>query len=174
MMQRPDRIVEPLLAELEGESEATLRLLERVPEDKLAWKPHEKSMSLGQLAYHLATVPGTIANFLTMDSFDASTADFTPRQPVTKEEILEGFAEAKERARATLDGLTNDQMLSEWQMLRGSGPAWKISKVALARRLMFNHAYHHRGQLSVYLRLLDVPVPATYGRSADETRLTRA
>jgi uncharacterized damage-inducible protein DinB len=171
MSQRPDRIVEPMLGELEGESEATLKLLERVPEEKLTWKPHEKSMSLGQLAYHLATVQGTIANFLSMDAFDATTADFTPRQPATKAEILDGFAEAKERAKATLDGLTNDQMLSEWQMLRGGQPIWTVSKVALARRLMFNHAYHHRGQLSVYLRLLDVPVPATYGRSADESAM---
>jgi uncharacterized damage-inducible protein DinB len=169
MMQRPDRIVEPLLAELEGESEATLRMLERVPAGELAWKPHEKSMSLGQLALHLATVPGTIANFLTMDSFDAGSADFTPRQPATKEEILEGFAEAKERARTTLDALTNERMLSEWTMTRGGDVIWSVTRIALARRLMFNHVYHHRGQLSVYLRLLGQPVPATYGRSAEES-----
>lgn len=172
MNQRPDRVVDPLLSELEGESEATLRILQRVPEDKLTWKPHEKSMSLGQLALHLATLPATIANFLSMDRFDAAGADFTARQPTTKDEIVEGFGEAKERASATLDGLSNDQMLSEWQMTRGDEVVWTTSKVALARRLMFNHAYHHRGQLTVYLRLLDVPLPVTYGRSADESLIS--
>lgn len=171
MTERPERIVEPLLRELEGESAATQLMLERVPEDRLAWKPHEKSMSLGQLAFHLASVPGTIANFLDMESFDAATANFTPREPATKEEIMEAFVTAKEKAAVILDGLGNDEMLSEWTMRRGDEIVWSVSKVALARRLMFNHVYHHRGQLSVYLRLLDVAVPATYGRSADESAI---
>ena len=168
-MMAPDRIVAPLLAELEQEATATQRMLERVPADRLTWKPHERSMSLGQLALHVATVAGNIGNFLEMESFDVNDADFEPAQPGSKDEIMGGFAEAQANARSKLEALTNEGAMSEWSLTRGEEQIWTLPKLALARTLMFNHLYHHRGQLSVYLRLLDVPVPATYGRSADES-----
>ena len=85
------------------------------------------------------------------------------------DEIMGGFAEAQANARSKLEALTNEGAMSEWSLTRGEEQIWTLPKLALARTLMFNHLYHHRGQLSVYLRLLDVPVPATYGRSADES-----
>ncbi len=166
----PANMVSPMLAELEQEATATERMLERVPGDKLAWRPHERSMTLGQLALHVATVAGSIANFLEMEGFDVRDADFNPRQPDSKEEILEGFSEAQNNARAKLGALSDEGAISNWRLTNGDRELWALPKVALARTLMFNHLYHHRGQLAVYLRLLDVPVPATYGRSADESQ----
>ncbi len=165
-----DRMVAPLLAELEQEAIATERMLERVPAEKLSWRPHERSMSLGQLALHVATIAGSIGNFLETEGFDVNDADFTPAQPESKDEIMGGFAEGQQNARTKLEGLTNDGALSEWRLTKGEEQLWALPKVALARTLMFNHLYHHRGQLSVYLRLLDIPVPATYGQSADESQ----
>ena len=169
-MSTNHRIAAPLLAELEQEATATQRMLERVPDDKLTWRPHERSMSLGQLALHIATLTGGIANFLETDGIDVNDVDFTPAQPESKADIIEGFREAQSNARAKLEGLSDESAVSEWRLTRGDDPIWSLPKLALARTLMFNHLYHHRGQLTVYLRMLEVPVPATYGRSADESQ----
>jgi len=163
------RAVDPMIAELDHEAEATQRMLDRVPADKLTWKPHDKSMTLGQLALHVATVCGVIGNFLEVDGFDVDDNDFDQPQPATKDEIMQRFEEEQANAKAKLEALDNDRAMSDWTLTKGGDPIWPpIPKIALARSLMFNHVYHHRGQLSVYLRLLDVPVPATYGPSADE------
>lgn len=171
-MTMPDRIAAPLVAELEQEAAATEQMLSRVPADRLSWKPHDRSMSLGQLAFHVATIAGRISNFLEMDSHDVGDANFDPAQPASKDEIMAGFAEAQANAQAKLEALTDSAAMSHWRLMKGDQEIWSLPKIALARTLMFNHLYHHRGQLSVYLRLLDVPVPATYGRSADESQFT--
>ncbi len=165
-----DRAISPMLAELEQEANATERMLERVPDGSLTWKPHPKSMSLGQLALHVATVAGSVANFLEIEKFDVNDADFTPAQPESKDEIIRGFQEAQANARAKLEALTDEGAVAQWRLVNGEQELWALPKLSLARTLMFNHLYHHRGQLAVYLRLLDVPVPATYGRSADESQ----
>lgn len=162
------RTVDPMIAELEYEAEATQRMLDRVPADKLAWKPHQKSMTLGQLALHVATVCGSVGNFLEIDGFDVNDADFDPAQPASKDEIMRRFEEEQANARAKLEALDNDRAMSDWTLTKGGEQVWSIPKIVLARNLMFNHVYHHRGQLSVFLRLLDVPVPVTYGKTADE------
>lgn len=162
------RAVDPMIAELDQEAEATRRMLDRVPADKLDWRPHPKSMSLGQLALHVATVCGSVGNFLEMDSFDVNDADFTQTPPASKDEILQRFEEEQGNARAKLEALDNERAAADWTLTKGGNELWSLPKIALARNLMFNHLYHHRGQLSVYLRLLDVPVPVTYGRTADE------
>ncbi len=162
------RAVDPMIAELEQEAAATQRMLDRVPADKLTWKPHEKSMSLGQLALHVATVCGSVGNMLEMDSFDVNDADFNPPQPASKDEVMQRFEEEQANAKVKLEALDNDRASSGWTLTKGGDEVWSLPKIALARNLMFNHLYHHRGQLSVYLRLLDVPVPVTYGRTADE------
>lgn len=162
------RVVDPLIAELEQEAQTTERFLERVPGDRLTWRPHPKSMTLGQLAVHVATVCGGVSSFLEMDSFDVNDANFDPEQPTTKAEILEKFKQMQATAKARLEALGNDEAMAEWRLTKGGEELWSLPKIALARSLMFNHLYHHRGQLSVYLRLLDVPVPVAYGRSADE------
>jgi uncharacterized damage-inducible protein DinB len=162
------RTVDPMIAELEQESAATQRMLERVPKDKLAWQPHPRSMTLGQLASHVAGLSGGVSAFLEMSAFDVNSTGFTPRQPGSHAEIMQEFKEAQATARKRLDGLTDERAAEIWRLTNGDAEIFAVPKIQLARSLMFNHLYHHRGQLSVYLRLLDVPVPATYGRSADE------
>lgn len=167
-MQTAHPAVEALIAELEQEEEATRRMLERVPEEKLEWRPHPKSMSLGQLALHVAGTLGDLSEFLEIDGFDVDDADFQPAQPASRAEIDEKFRDAQTAARRRLESLDEDRAFSPWTLTRGGAEVMSMPKAWLARTLMFNHLYHHRGQLSVYLRLLDIPVPATYGRSADE------
>ncbi len=162
------RAVDPMIAELNHEAEATQRMLDRVPADKLTWKPHHKSMTLGQLALHVATVCGSVGNWLETDGFDLNDADFDPAQPASKDEIMQRFEEEQANAKAKLEALDNDRAMSGWTLTKGGDQLLSIPKIVLARNLMFNHLYHHRGQLSVYLRLLDIPVPVTYGRTADE------
>jgi uncharacterized damage-inducible protein DinB len=157
-----------MIAELEEESAATRRMLQRVPGDKLTWAPHPKSMTLGQLAYHVAGVCGDVSNFLETDEFDAQQANFMPDQPKSHVQIMEKFAEAQASARRRLEALSEVRARQPWRFTNRSREVFAIPKAALVRTLMFNHLYHHRGQLSVYLRLLDVPVPVTYGRTADE------
>jgi len=159
---------DPLIAELESESEATRRLLDRVPADKLGWKPHTKSMTLGQLAFHVATLPAAMSSFLELDELDAAGVDFQPEQPESKDAILAGFDQSLATARETLDALGKKDPMAPWTLRVGDQEVFTIPKVGLARSLMLNHLYHHRGQLTVYLRVLDVPLPVTYGATADE------
>ena len=167
-MTATTRAVDPMIQELEQEAEATRRMLERVPGDKLEWRPHAKSMTLGQLALHVATLSGGISHFLEIPGFEADDADFTPPQPATREEILDAFSASQADGKRRLEALDDEAAHSPWTLTKGGGEVFTVPKIAMARSLMFNHLYHHRGQLSVYLRLLDVPVPVTYGRSADE------
>lgn len=162
------RVVDPIIAELEQESAATRRMLERVPEAKLDWAPHARSMTLGQLAYHVAGLCGDVSGFLELDGFDVGDANFAPTQPRSHAEIMQKFEEAQASARKRLEHLSDERASQTWRLTNGDAEIFAIPKIALARTLMCNHLYHHRGQLSVYLRLLNVPVPATYGRSADE------
>jgi uncharacterized damage-inducible protein DinB len=162
------RAIDPMIQELANEATTTQRLLERVPADKLAWKPHEKSMTLGQLAYHVATAAGDLSGFLEMSELDGSTVDFATREPETKEEILQAFTEGMEMARQRMEALDDARAMETWTLKFGNQVAMALPKIGLVRVLMLNHWYHHRGQLTVYLRMLDVPLPATYGVSADE------
>ena len=143
-------------------------MLDRVPAEKLTWRPHDKSMTLGQLALHVATVCGTVGNWLEMEGFDVNDADFDPAQPASKDEIMQRFEEEQANAKAKLEALDNDRAMSDWTLTKGGDQFFSMPKIVLARSLMFNHLYQHRGQLSVYLRLLDVPVPATCGMTAGE------
>jgi len=157
-----------LIAELESESEATRRLLDRVPADKLGWKPHTRSMTLGQLAFHVATLPAAIGSFLALDELDAAGVDFQAEQPESKDAILAGFDESLGAAKEALGALGQSDPMAPWTLRVGDQEVFTIPKVGLARSLMLNHLYHHRGQLTVYLRVLDVPLPVTYGATADE------
>jgi len=162
-------MMDPMIAELDQEAAATLRMLERVPEDKLEWTPHAKSMTLGQLALHVAGLIGGISALLEVDSFDTSEIDPTNAPPESKAQILQVFADSQAGARQRLEGLSAEQAVAPWTLTNRGAEVFTIPKIGLVRSLMFNHLYHHRGQLSVYLRLLDVAVPVTYGRSADES-----
>jgi len=155
--------------ELEQEAEITARVLARVPEDKLTWKPHAKSMTLGQLAIHTATIPGTIAGILATDSFQVDLERFgKPPQPASVGEIMEALQSSVAAAKVFLDGLSPEKAEAIWRLMMGEKQMFALPREWAVRSIMFNHVYHHRGQLSVYLRLLDIPVPVIYGGSADE------
>jgi uncharacterized damage-inducible protein DinB len=161
-------LVAPVFEELRDEVATTKRVLDRVPGDQLTWKPHPKSMSLGQLAWHVATIPGGISRIAEQSSFDVSQGSFVPPQPRSLEEILSAYEQSCRDAAKFLEGLTDQQANQGWRLLRNGTEVWTKPRISVIRTIMLNHWYHHRGQLSVYLRLLNVPVPVIYGRSADE------
>lgn len=160
--------MEPLLNELLQESVTTKRLLERVPEERLAWRPHPKSMTLGQLALHVAAIPGDLSRLAQVDEFDASNANFDPPAPESKRAIEAALKKSIDDATEYLTSLEADRADATWRLTLRGNQVLAMSRATLLRSLMLNHWYHHRGQLSVYLRLLDVPVPVVYGRTADE------
>jgi len=163
-----DTTVQAMLDELDGEAAATRRLLERVPGDKLGWRPHPRSMTLGELALHVAGIPGVLAGLLEQDDLNVTDVDFTPPSPESAEQLLGVLDDALAAAHAQLGSWDDATAQSEWTLRNGDQTVFTVPRAGLARTLMLNHWYHHRGQLTVYLRLLDVDVPATYGRSADE------
>ena len=156
--------IDAILQELEEEAITTRRVLERVPTDKLGWRPHARARTLGELALHVATLPGSIAERATLDTYDASQP---PPAPAT-EELLPVFDESLAKARVALSSLGEKRLAGMWQMEVGGQVVMAMTRAALLRSVLLNHSYHHRGQLSVYLRELDVAVPSIYGPSADE------
>lgn len=159
-------IIGGLLQELEQEARTTRRVLERVPGEQLAWKPHAKSMSLGQLALHVATVPGTVAEISVQSPYPAP--EFTQPSAADAAELLPALDASVARARELLGGMDDEAMAATWRLVNGNREVMAIPRGALLRTIMLNHWYHHRGQLSVYLRQLGVPLPSIYGPSADE------
>ena len=156
-----------LTGELEREAQTTRRVLERVPTDKLAWKPHVKSMSLGQLAQHVATISGGISAMAKFDSFDVEKFAAPPQLESTAA-IVAAFDASVAQAKADLAATDDIAMMKTWSFNRGGQPIMTVPRIGVYRSILLNHLYHHRGQLTVYLRLLDVPVPSIYGPSADE------
>jgi uncharacterized damage-inducible protein DinB len=171
LFRRADKVTaafDPMLREFREEAAVTRRVLEKVPPDKLSWRPHPKSMSLGQLAIHIATVPGALARITQQEALDVSQGSFEPPQPKNMAEIQATFEQSVRNAEACLDGMTEQAAQGSWRLLLRDQEIFTKPRVTVLRSIMLNHWYHHRGQLSVHLRLLDVPVPAIYGRSADD------
>lgn len=160
--------VDPMLKEFREEVATTKRVLERIPADKLAWKPHRKSMSLGQLALHIASVPGSLAKISQLDEFDVAQANFDPPAPKDVEQIHSALQESVRSAEECLGSMTEQKAMGNWRLMTNGKQIFSRPRIEVLRSIMLNHWYHHRGQLSVYLRMLDVPVPVIYGRSADE------
>ena len=160
-------IVDALLPEFDHEMAVTRRLLERVPEDKFAWKPHTKSMSLVELATHVATLPSWGAATLNQSEIDLGGQHRT-RPPTSRADLLARFDKNVAETRAALVGKTDAEMMAAWSLKHNGQKLFTMPKAAVWRGFVLNHLIHHRGQLSVYLRLNDVPVPAMYGPSADE------
>ena len=161
-------ICETLAAELQQEAKTTRRILERVPEGSFDWKPHEKSMSLGRLAGHVAELPSLIVPALTQDELNFASGTYQPFVPSSTAELLEKFDRNIAVATEALQKQPDERMGDAWRLASGEQTLFKGPRVVALRGLTLNHVVHHRGQLSVYLRLLDVPVPSIYGPSADE------
>ena len=161
------RLVDPLLMELEQEAQITKRVLERIPDDKLAWKPHPKSFTLGQLALHIASAPGNVAAGAAQDSIEAPS--FSQPEPKSRQEVLDAFSKSIATAKDTLGKMDDARLMSTWNLTRNGKVIMSVPRIGFLRSILMNHTYHHRGQLSVYLRMLDVAVPSIYGPSADES-----
>ena len=158
--------IELLLQELEHEAQTTRRVLERVPGDRLTWKPHDRSMSLGQLALHIATVPGAIAEISQISPFPVPKFEQPAAQSAA--ELVPALEQSLEKARMILRKLDDADLAKVWRVVDGDREVMALPVGAVLRSIMLNHWYHHRGQLSVYLRQVGVPVPSIYGPSADE------
>ncbi len=155
------------LAEFDHEMAGTRRSLERVPEDQFGWAPHEKSMTLHKLASHLANVPSWVGMTLATEELDVSGPFEEPKAETTAG-LVALFDTACKEARAALESATAEDLSVAWTLKAGDDVFFSMPRVAVVRSFVFNHMIHHRGQLTVYLRLLGVPVPALYGPSADE------
>ena len=163
-------IKDALLPEYDHEMGTTRRLLERVPEADFAWKPHEKSMTLGQLAGHLANIPTWCTAVLDQPLFDLASAgdDARPKQPVSRDALLKEFDAKVAAARGNLVRRSDAELLSPWTLKSDGHEIFTLPRISAIRSFVMNHSIHHRGQLSVYLRLRDVPLPRIYGPTADE------
>ena len=162
-------IRDALLPEFDHEMGTTRRLLDRVPDRELAWKPHAKSMSLGELSAHLGNLPSWGATILESPMFDLdSLGNRRATPPASRAALLQDFDSKVSTARARLAERTDAEMLAAWTLKKGGQVVFTMPRISAVRTFVMNHSVHHRGQLSVYLRLLDVPLPAMYGPTADE------
>lgn len=160
-------IADVLLAEFESQAPITRRFLERLPAEKLTWKPHERSMTAGQLAYHLALVPGGVVRGAQQSQI--APPEFLHHQPDSVKEILDRYDESLATVREVLPTFDDAAMHATWRIVAGEREVAAMPRVAFLRHIMLNHWYQHRGQFSVYLRMLGQAVPASWGPSADET-----
>jgi uncharacterized damage-inducible protein DinB len=163
-------ITDSLLPEFDHEMGTTRRLLERVPEAEFTWKPHGKSMSLGELSDHLTGLVAWTNDVLSATSFDLESAgdSFKAKNPASREALLSAFDGAVAGARRALASVTDPELLAPWTLKAGTHEIFTLPRASAIRSFVMNHLIHHRGQLSVYLRLKDVPLPSIYGPTADE------
>jgi uncharacterized damage-inducible protein DinB len=159
---------EVLLMEFEREADKTRKMLERVPLEKSDWKPHEKSFTLGRLASHVAELSSWVDVTLNQDELDFSKMDYKPVVAETTEELLKIFDDNREKAVKTLKEANDENLMSDWTMRDGDTVFFTAPKIGVLRDFVLNHTIHHRAQLGVYLRMNDVPLPQTFGPTADE------
>ena len=159
-------IAQSLLIELEVEAQTTRRVLERVPEDKLSWRAHPTSMSLGQLALHIAQTPGAIAQMAQADAMEVP--NFQQAEAASRTELLEAHDQSIAAFGTMLRTMPDDRIMAPWSLSRGGAIIATMPRAAFIRSVGMNHVYHHRGQLAMCLRILGVPVPSIYGPSRDE------
>jgi uncharacterized damage-inducible protein DinB len=158
--------LDDFLHELAEEAVVTRSVLERVPAGKMHWRPHPRARTLGELAAHVATLPGSIAAMATRDTVEV--ADIASPRPLTAGELPAALDDSLAAARAALAGIGNESLVEMWHLVAAGKSIVSMPRAALLRSIMLNHWYHHRGQLTVYLRELDAAVPSIYGPSADE------
>lgn len=160
-------IIDAILAELAHESKTTVRVLQRVPDDKLDWTPHPKSTPIGRLAWHIAVIPSRVQIMVRDGELDVLVVR-APNRPDTTAAIVAGYEQHIDQLRAYLSSIGDEVLKEPFTMRAGDKIIAQQNKIVALRAILLNHTYHHRGQLSVYLRLLDVPVPGIYGPTADE------
>src|SRR5258708_25226956 len=153
------RLVDPILMELDQEAEITKRLLDIIPEDKLSWRPHPKAKSLGELAMHIATLQGNVAEIGQLDSKEAG--NFPPDVEATsRAQVLEAFAQNLRKAKEIVGSTDDERALTEWKLVKDGKTLFAAPRMGFWRSILLNHNYHHRGQLSAYLRELDILLPS--------------
>jgi uncharacterized damage-inducible protein DinB len=162
------KLSEVLLLDFDSEMEKTRKTLERVPVDKPDWTPHAKSMPMGRLAMHVATLPGFGLHIMTSPDYDLQTGKQPPLVLESREKLLEAFDQSSSALRAQTASMSDEELMQHWRLRAGDRVFADGPRAAVYRGVFLNHLIHHRAQLGVYLRLLDVPVPGTYGPSADE------
>lgn len=162
-------IAQSFLMELTEEAKATKAILARVPFDNPAYKPHEKSMELLKLAVHVAEMNDWIETTIRTEQLDFAVEEYKPFEPKNSEELLQYFDEYLEKAKKILETTTDETLMQNWTMRNGEQVYFTLPKVVVLRSFCFNHLIHHRAQLGVYLRLLNIPLPGSYGPTADET-----
>ena len=157
-----------LIAELKNEAGNTRKILIKVPQEKFAWKPHEKSMTIGRLAAHIAEIPVWVNRTLEAQEFDFASIPLVRNTYEDSVTLLQVFEEKQAAALSALQNASDEILGQQFVVRRGEQIAFQMPRKVMIRNFAFNHLVHHRGQLSVYLRLLDIPVPGMYGPSADE------
>jgi uncharacterized damage-inducible protein DinB len=163
-----NNISQAFLAEIDQEIAVTRKMLERVPEDKPDFRPHEKSMTLARLAAHVAEMPEWAVMTLTHDEMNFDPTGFTPRQMTSRKEMLTRFDADVTKMRDALAGTADDKMMRTWTLKVAGQTMMSMPRVAVMRSMVINHMIHHRAQLGVYLRMNNIPVPGAYGPSADD------
>ncbi len=161
-------IAQSFLAELKHEANITRKMLGRVPFDRISWQPHEKSMAILKLTQHIASLPLWIERILSNDEFNFINLAYNPPVPQNPQDLINEYNASIEQAELSLLACSDEDLMKTWTLKRGDIALFTLPKTVAVRNLALNHLVHHRGQLSVYLRLLDVPVPGAYGPSADD------
>jgi uncharacterized damage-inducible protein DinB len=159
-------VIDGMLQELEQEAQTTRRVLARVPDNQLTWRPHKKARTLGELALHIAIVPGAVATMAAQPQMQAP--QFIDPSPNSASELIPALDESIAKAKSVLTGMDDATLNATFRMMQGEREIFAIPRVLMLRSIMLNHWYHHRGQLTAYLRELGVPIPSIYGPSADE------
>lgn len=162
------KLIDALLAEFQYESQLTRNMLERLPDGKFDYKPHEKSMTMGQLANHIGDIPNYVAGTLDVDVLDFADSDYKIPTIATKDELVKAYDENVAKAVESFKRHGDDELLKEWTMKDGDKVYMKMPKAQVLRGFVLNHNVHHRAQLQVYMRMNDIPLPSVYGPTADE------
>jgi uncharacterized damage-inducible protein DinB len=161
-------LIDGMLRELEDEAVTTRRVLERVPDNRLGWRPHPKARTLGELALHVAIVPGGVAQLIASPSPARAPQFGRDPSPASSSELMPALDQSIATAKQVLGGMDDGALTATWRMTNGERELFATTRAAMLRSIMLNHWYHHRGQLTVYLRELGVPIPSIYGPTADE------
>ncbi len=163
-------IIEPMIMELAHEAQVTRRVLECVPVDRFPWKPHAKSMAVGELASHIVETPSWVGPILDQDVFEMNMEKYVPYAATSPEELLKTFDDNVAQAMALMGNRSDEHMMVTWKMVVGGETSLEMPRAAVLRAFLLSHIIHHRGQLTVYLRMNDILLPSIYGPSADEEK----